>query len=230
MHEYGHFSATKTEAAVRREYWIPELRVKVEKVVRNCVLCIQAERKQGKAEGWLNPIEKGCRPMDTYSIDHLGPLATTKKSYKHLFVGVDAFTKFTWLYPTKSTCTAEVLQKLRLQAVTFGNPRRIVSDRGTAFTSGDFEAYCRDQGIKHQLTTTGVPRANGQVERVTAWSSLTKLAAPEPGNWFKFVETAQQCLNVTTHRSTGASPFHVMFGTSPRVRSWGELPTCWNES
>lgn len=29
VHEYGHFSATKTEATVHQEYWIPELRVKV---------------------------------------------------------------------------------------------------------------------------------------------------------------------------------------------------------
>jgi len=50
----------------------------------------------------------------------------------------DGFSKFVWLYPTKSTGTEEVLEKLEKQAAVFGNPRRIVTDRGTAFTSGIF--------------------------------------------------------------------------------------------
>jgi len=44
---------------------------------------------------------------------------------------VDGFSKFVWLYPTKSTGTEEVLEKLEKQAAVFGNPRRIVIDRGT---------------------------------------------------------------------------------------------------
>lgn len=47
----------------------------------------------------------------------------------------------------------------------FGNLRRIITDRGAAFRSIDFEEYCRSQGIKHHMVTTGIPRGNGQVER-----------------------------------------------------------------
>jgi len=39
-------------------------------------------------------IEKGEFPLDTFHIDHLGPLPTTKKSYKYIFAVVDAFAKF----------------------------------------------------------------------------------------------------------------------------------------
>jgi len=38
-----------------------------------------AERKIGKEEGLLHPIPKGERPFDTYYIDHLGFLSSTKK-------------------------------------------------------------------------------------------------------------------------------------------------------
>ena len=48
----------------------------------------------------------------------------------------------------------------------FGNPLRIVSDRGAAFTSKDFEEYCADQNIEHIKITTGAPKGNGQVERM----------------------------------------------------------------
>lgn len=132
-HEKGHFSINKTEAIVKRDYWIQNLHQRVERIVRNCINCILAERKGRKQEGFLNPIAKGEIPLDTFHIDHLGPLASTKKNYKHILVVIDSFTKFTWLYATKSTGTAEVVDKLRKQAVVFGNAKRIISDKGIHF-------------------------------------------------------------------------------------------------
>lgn len=163
-HEREHFAVAKTKAIVKRDYYIRNLRQRVEKIVRNCIDCILVEKKQGKQEGFLSAINKG-EALETFHVDHLGPLASTKKSYKHILVVVDSFSKFTWLYATKSTSTAEVVDRLKKQAAIFGNPRRIICDRGTAFTSGDFQEYCKYESIQHVLTTTGVPRANGQVER-----------------------------------------------------------------
>lgn len=157
-HERGHFATSKTEALIKKDYWIPGLRSKVETIVRNCIACILAERKQGKQEGLLNPIEKGSVPLDTFHIDHLGPLMSTKKCYVHIFAVIDAFSKFVWLYATKSTSAAEVIDRLRKQSTIFGNPRRIISDRGSAFTSGEFKEYCRLEGIEHSLIAVGVPR------------------------------------------------------------------------
>lgn len=116
-HEQGHFGVGKTEALVRGDYWIPNLHPKVEKVVRNYVACILAERKHGKSECLLNPIEKSSVPLDTFHVDYLGPLQSTKKSYIHVFVVVDAFSKFTWLYATKSTSAAEAIEHLRRQSL-----------------------------------------------------------------------------------------------------------------
>jgi len=62
------------------------------------------------------------------NFDHLGPMDATGKQYKYIFAMVDSFTKFIWLSPTKTTSCEETLKK-------FGNPVRIVSDRGSAFTA-----------------------------------------------------------------------------------------------
>lgn len=165
-------------------------------------------------------IDKGESPLDTFHVDHLGPLASTKKNYKHIFVVVDGFSKFVWLYTTKSTGTAEVIDHLRKQATVFGNPKRIISDRGTAFTSGDFQEYCKTESVQHVLTTTGVPRTNGQVERVNRVliPLLTKLSAPKPGEWYKYLSTVQLHLNTTMHRSIKTTPFHLLFGTRAHLR------------
>ena len=66
-HERGHFAINKTEAILKREYWFKGIRSKVEKIVRNCINCILAERKQGKQEGLLNSIEKDECRLENFS-------------------------------------------------------------------------------------------------------------------------------------------------------------------
>ncbi|GFY19948.1 transposon Tf2-9 polyprotein [Trichonephila clavipes] len=138
-HSFGHFAATKTE----------ELSI----------------RRGEREKAFLNPIPKEDLPLSTYHVDFIGPLPTTNKNYNHIFTVIDAFTKFTWLYPTKSTTAQEVIERLKLQQKTYGNPSRVISDKGGAFRSKEFEDYCADEQISNVQITTGVPRGNGQVER-----------------------------------------------------------------
>lgn len=99
---------------------MPNVKAKIiEIVIKSCVTCILAEKKQGKQERYLNTIEKSELPLNTYHIDHLGPLPFTEKSYKYIFAVVDAFTKFLWLYATncKTINTNEVINKLKKQSL-----------------------------------------------------------------------------------------------------------------
>ncbi|GFU54520.1 transposon Tf2-6 polyprotein [Trichonephila clavipes] len=70
------------------------------------------------------------------------------------------------LYPVKTVSAESALEKLKQQQKTFGNPIRIISDRGSAFTSKLFNDYCDEENIQHLQIATGVPRRNGQVERI----------------------------------------------------------------
>lgn len=214
-HERGHFAVLRTQELVNKDFYIPNLRAKVERCIQNCVTCILVNRKRGKQEGMLHPIDKDDTPLHTYHLDHLGPLATTSKKYKYIFAVIDAFTKFTWLYPTKSTDAAEVINRLENQSYVFGNPVRIITDRGSAFTSTAFKDYCLKQNIVHVAITAGLPRANGQVEKQnsTIISVLSKLSADDPEKWYSHVPHLQQILNSTFQRSIKSTPFELLFGT-----------------
>lgn len=218
QHENGHFGAKKMEEQIKQQFYISSLKEKLKKCVKTCLKCILAENKCGKQEGFLHAIDKEDAPLQTFHIDHIGPMTVTCKMYKFIFVVTDAFSKFTWLFPTKSTTSREVLEKMKLMATTFGNPRRIISDKGSAFTSAEFESYCEEEGIEHVRTTTGMPRANGQVERVnrSLIPVLTKAAMDEPEKWYKHVSTVQQALNSTFHRSIANVPFKLLFGVAMR--------------
>ncbi|GBM63762.1 Pro-Pol polyprotein [Araneus ventricosus] len=179
------------------------------------LLIINSQEKRGKKEGLLHPLQKEDTPLHTYHIDHLGPLESTNKNYKYVLAIIDAFTKFVWIYPTKSTTSAEVIAKLEIQKAVFGSPFQIISDRGTAFTSGDFADYCAKEKIKHHSITTGLPRANGQIERInqTIISVLSKLSLENPNKWYKFTNELQQTINSTYQRSIDTTPFELLFGT-----------------
>ncbi|GFX52613.1 retrovirus-related Pol polyprotein from transposon 17.6 [Trichonephila clavipes] len=191
IHENGHFSVGKTEEIVKQEFFIPNL---------------------------SNVVKKESIPLSTYHVDFIGPLPSTNKSYQHIFTVVDAFTKFTWLYPVKTVSAESALEKLKQQQKTFGNPIRIISDRGSAFTSKLFNDYCDEENIQHLQIATGVPRGNGQVERIhrTLIPVLTKLSLDDSTKWYKYVDRLQRILNSTISRSTKWTPFELLVGIKMR--------------
>uniref|UniRef100_A0A0A1WLR9 RNA-directed DNA polymerase n=1 Tax=Zeugodacus cucurbitae TaxID=28588 RepID=A0A0A1WLR9_ZEUCU len=165
VHRQNHFAARKTQELVEKSYYIPQLGQKIVRIVASCIECIVANAKMGKKEGFLTPIPKDDQPLGTYHLDHLGPLTATAKRYNHILSVVDAFSKFVWLYPTKDTGALAVIDRLGKQAAIFGNPRRIITDRGAAFTSQVFKNYCSEQGIQHRCAegkrTGGAHPPNG---------------------------------------------------------------------
>ncbi|GFU95740.1 retrovirus-related Pol polyprotein from transposon 17.6 [Trichonephila clavipes] len=174
---------------------------------------VHPNKKCGKKEGFLNPIPKEDVLLSTYHVDFIGPLPSTNKRYQHILTIIDAFTKFTWLYPVKSTTLEDALDKLKLQQKTFGNPKRI-TDRGSPFNSKGFDDYCTEEKIQNLQITTSVPRGNGQVERIhrTLIPVLTKLSIDDPTKWYKFVDRLQRILNSTSNRNTIWSPFELLTG------------------
>ncbi|GFT24237.1 hypothetical protein TNCV_2064651 [Trichonephila clavipes] len=190
IHSKGHLGINKTESMVKQSFYFPNVRKCVENVINNCIECILVNKKRGKGEGLLNPIPKENIPLSTYHIDFLGPLPSTNKNYNHILSIIDAFTKFVWLYPVKSTSSRDALDKLKQQEITFGNPRRIITDKGTAFTSKEFREYCENENIQHLSITTGIPRGNGQIERIhsSLIPILSKLSIDDASKWYKFVQ------------------------------------------
>lgn len=71
--------------------------------------------------------------------------------------------KFIWLYPTKSTDAAEMIQKLEIQKAIFGSTSRIFSDKGSASTSKTFDNYYTRVNVQHFQIATNLPSANCQV-------------------------------------------------------------------
>ncbi|XP_055910752.1 uncharacterized protein LOC129945117 [Eupeodes corollae] len=210
-----HLGVDKCFEHISRIYWFPHMKDKIRTVVKNCLKCIYFSPESGKAEGVLHPIPKGNIPFDTLHIDHLGPFSNSRSNKKHIFVMIDGFTKFTKLYPNKSTSSKEAIECLKSYFANFSRPNRIISDRGTCFTSKEFSEFLNDNNIQHVKVATHTPQSNGQVERLNR--IITPMLAKECEahttiDWDKHLEKVEFAINNSVNRSTGFTPSTLLFG------------------
>lgn len=103
-------------------------------------------------------------PFDTAHIDHLDPFVKSKAGNIHVFVIIDAFTKFILIHAVKNTSTEPVIKCLNAITKVSGVPRRIISGRGRALINEKFRMFCFTIGTKHHLNAVVIPPSNGQVE------------------------------------------------------------------
>ena len=98
----------------------------------------------------------------------------------------------------------EAIEEVSILTQHFGNPQRIIVDKGGALTS------------ELHAVTTGIPRGNGQIERINRVlkAVFTKLTVYEPNTWYKHVRRVQHTINDTIQRAISTVPYELMFGTA----------------
>ena len=206
--DQGHFALEKTLEKIHENDWFKGMRRFLSKYVKACLNCLYYKSTSGKKQGFLHPIEKVSIPFHTLHLDHVGPFIRTRNRNTQILTIIDGFTKFFILKPVHSTKTKGVIKALDQLFVLFGVPTRIVTDKGTAFTSHTFQAFCQEYEIKHIQNAVATPRANGQCERLNR-TVLNSLAATCTGesedSWDNHVKKVQSAINCAINRTTRSS-------------------------
>ena len=90
--------------------------------------------------------------------------------FEYYITFIDDFSRKTWIYFMRSKKSKEVL--LRFQEVKalmenhIGNKIMVLRSYNTGgYTSHAFDEFCRQEGIKGQLTVPYTPQQNGMAER-----------------------------------------------------------------
>lgn len=141
--EVCHQGTSKTVEYITRIYWFPDMRTKVQNAINSCFKCLTYTTVKNLVEGTLHTPDKGCLPFETLHIDYFGPLQRTKNRNKYIFEVIDGFTKHVKLYGTTSADADGAIKSLRSYFAHYSKPRRIISDRGTAFTSEKFQTFAK---------------------------------------------------------------------------------------
>uniref|UniRef100_A0A6B0V6W4 Putative transposon ty3-g gag-pol polyprotein n=1 Tax=Ixodes ricinus TaxID=34613 RepID=A0A6B0V6W4_IXORI len=108
-----------------------------------------------------------------------------------------------------------VIAALRTLFATHGLPDVLVSDNGTAFTSGDFKEFLRRNGIRQVLPAPYHPSSNAQAERMVQEikKSPKKIIR---GDWSTRLARFLFDHHILPSASTGRSPAELLFGRQIR--------------
>jgi hypothetical protein len=215
----SHIGWEKCISKMREDLFWPKMGKCLKKYIRNCRACVLGKSHTGRRSGlW----QKGERPkdiLDTWHVDHAGPLLKSHGCTQILVI-VDAFSKYCSLKPIKSKTSEDSIKALFSVFKQLGKPRRIIADRGTAFTSTMFRNFLSEQQVELHHIATGMPRGNGQVERVmrTVFNLLrATLTDQKESTWVEALADIETVINSTVHATTGFAPTVLQLGSNPRL-------------
>ena len=99
-----------------------------------------------------------------------------------------------------------------------GLPLQILTDRGTQFVSALNRQLTSVLGIDHLRTTAYHPQSNGVLERLYATPEAMLGKAMSNGlDWVKQIPFVMFALRQAPNRTTGFSPFELVYGCNVRT-------------
>jgi hypothetical protein len=108
-----------------------------------CDSCQRTKAEHQKPAGLLQPLQIPQWKWDEIGMDFIVGLPRTRAGYDSIWVVVDRLTKVAHFIPVKTTYTRATLAELYMSWIVclHGVPKKIVSDRGTHFTSHFGSSY-----------------------------------------------------------------------------------------
>ena len=185
-------------------------------VIKACNHCLQYEGGTPKAP--LCPIV-ATAPLDLLHVDFTSTETTMELDQlprvANVLVFQDHFTRHVLAYVTPDQ-TAKTIGKFLYGGYIsiFGTLARLLSDRGTSFTSSIIEVLCKILGIQQLWTMPYHPQTNRLVERShqMIMHMIGKLGEDKKADWPSHLAEIAHAYNATQSAVTGYSPHYLMFG------------------
>jgi hypothetical protein len=118
-------------------YWWYEMKRDVAEYVALCDTCQRVKAEHQRPAGLLQPLQVSEWKWEEITMDFIVELSRTQSGYDSICVIVDRLTKVTHFIPVKTTYSGPQLAELYISRIVclYGVSKKIMSDRGTQFTS-----------------------------------------------------------------------------------------------
>jgi transposase InsO family protein len=141
---------------------------------------------------------------------------------------VDRLTKVAHFIPVKITYSAPQLAELYMSRIVclLGMPKKIVSHRGTQFTSKFWERLHETLDTQLRFSSAYHPQTDDQTERVNQiLEDMVRACALQYGrSWDKSLPYTEFFYNNSYQESLKMAPFEMLYGRRCRT------PLFWNET
>jgi hypothetical protein len=152
---------------LKQKYWWNGMKADIARFVAHCDTCQRIKAEHQKPAGLLQPLPIPVWKWDEIGIDFVVGLPKTQKGHDSIWVIVDRLTKVAHFLPVRTTYGGEKLAKLYIEDIVklHGVPSRIVSDRGTQFTSRFCKILHKAMGTKLDFSSAYHPQTDRQTDR-----------------------------------------------------------------
>ena len=152
---------------------------------------------------------------DTVSVDYIESLIPDSEGNNMIIVIVDNFSRFTDLYPAKSTNAMGAAQALLTFSGKYATPTRFHTDKGKSFANDIVKGLTESLGADHQFTPAYSKEQNAIVERQNkeVMRHLRNIVFDKRviTNWSKYLPIVQRIINTSVNSATGITPAEAVF-------------------
>jgi hypothetical protein len=143
-------------------------------------------------------------------------LPRTQSGYDSIWVIMDRQTKVAHFIPVKTTYSGPQLAELYMSRIVYvhGVPKKLVSDRGTQFTSRFWERLHESLDTQLHFSSAYHPQTDGQTERVNQIieDMLRACALQYRRSWDKSLSYAKFSYNNSYQESLKMASFKMLYG------------------
>lgn len=212
----GHMDVSRTLTKVKDRYWWPKMTATTKEYVEGCQVCQAHNRPTTRSVGTMCFMPTREIPFSAIALDHITMPGTEEK---YILNVIDFATRCIVPAAVPTTSTKDVLKHLHSLFYRFGACDDCLSDHAKSFESHQFRSFMRMHGVNMHFSVAYRAASNGLVERAngTLVTVLRKLCDGDQSLWVAKLEEAAFAVNTTRHRSTGFSPFELLFGFIPKL-------------
>jgi hypothetical protein len=200
---------------LKEKYWWYGLKRDVATHVALCDVCQRVKAGHQKPAGLLQPLKVPEWKWEEISMDFIVGLPRTWDGYDLIWVIVDRLTKVAHFIPVKTTYSEAQLAELYMSRIVcvHGVPK-IISDRGTQFTSRFWKSLHESMDTKLNFSSAYHPQMDGQMERKNqVLEDMLRLCALKHGrSWDKTLPYAEFSYNNSYQASLKMAPFEALYG------------------
>ena len=172
----GHSLCRNTLTQVRQEYWIPNGRQTVKKVIKDCRRCRRFDNKTLKYPSPPDLPEIRLRnkhAFDAIGIDYAGPVyvrniyGDSRDMYK-AWIGLItcASSRAVYLDLVPDSSSEECIELLKRFISRYGAPSNVISDNGKCFISEETQNFVSNKNIIWKFNLESAPWQGGFFERM----------------------------------------------------------------
>jgi hypothetical protein len=159
-----HRGSTKMYHDLKSRYWWYGMKRAIAEYVALCDNCQRVKAERQRPAGLLQPLKITEWKWEEIGLDFIVGLLKTQSGYDSILVIVDHLSKVAHFIPVKTTYKGSKLVELYIARIVclHGIPKKIVSDRGTQFTSKFWEKLHESMDTKLNFSSAYHPKTDEQ--------------------------------------------------------------------